>query len=257
MVPFWTSFIVRTYGIFNLHRRPRPARAACCSALGIIGDDGLHLLYTPLGVAIGIVYSYLPLMILPLYVALERIDPALLRRRQRPRRRPAPRPPPGDPAAGDAGHHRRLHPRRHPGDGRVRDPGDPRRRQDADDRQRRRRPVPRASATTRSARRWRSSLMAIVMIVAAAPAPRRAPRRDVDVSAGAPAAGARSPRSCFVLPVRADRCSSSSTRSTRTALLHWGGFTWSGTARRSTTRRCARTSASASRSPCSRPRSRS
>ncbi len=77
MVPFWTSFIVRTYGIFNLIGDSGPL-ARLLESLGIIGSDGLHLLFTPLGVAIGITYSYLPLMILPLYVALERIDPALL-----------------------------------------------------------------------------------------------------------------------------------------------------------------------------------
>jgi spermidine/putrescine transport system permease protein len=77
MVPFWTSFIVRTYGIFNLIGDSGPL-ARLLESLGIIGGDGLHLLFTPLGVAIGITYSYLPLMILPLYVALERIDPALL-----------------------------------------------------------------------------------------------------------------------------------------------------------------------------------
>ena len=77
MVPFWTSFIVRIYGIFNLIGDSGPL-ARLLESLGIIGDDGLHLLFTPLGVAIGITYSYLPLMILPLYVALERIDPAML-----------------------------------------------------------------------------------------------------------------------------------------------------------------------------------
>jgi ABC-type spermidine/putrescine transport system permease subunit I len=77
MVPFWTSFIVRTYGIFNLIGDSGPL-ARLLESLGLIGDDGLGLLFTPLGIGIGIVYSYLPLMILPLYVALERIDPALL-----------------------------------------------------------------------------------------------------------------------------------------------------------------------------------
>ena len=38
----------------------------------------IHLLFTPHRRGIGIVYTYLPLMILPLYVALERMDPALL-----------------------------------------------------------------------------------------------------------------------------------------------------------------------------------
>ena len=77
MVPFWTSFIVRTYGIFNLIGDYGPL-ARLLESLGLIGDDGLGLLFTPLGIGIGIVYSYLPLMILPLYVALERIDPRLL-----------------------------------------------------------------------------------------------------------------------------------------------------------------------------------
>jgi len=77
MVPFWTSFIVRTYGIFNLIADHGPL-ARALESLGLISDDGLHLLFTPTGIAIGIIYSYLPLMILPLYVALERIDPALL-----------------------------------------------------------------------------------------------------------------------------------------------------------------------------------
>ena len=65
MVPFWTSFVVRTYGVYNL-----------ISDNGPLG--GLHLLFTNVGVGIGIVYTYLPLMILPLYVALERMDPALI-----------------------------------------------------------------------------------------------------------------------------------------------------------------------------------
>lgn len=77
MVPFWTSFVVRTYGIFNLIADHGPL-ARLLHALGLVSGDGLHLLFTPTGIGIGIVYSYLPLMILPLYVALERIDPALL-----------------------------------------------------------------------------------------------------------------------------------------------------------------------------------
>ena len=35
------------------------------------------MLYTPTAIGIGLIYSYLPLMVFPLYVALERIDPAL------------------------------------------------------------------------------------------------------------------------------------------------------------------------------------
>lgn len=76
MVPFWTSFVVRTYGVFNLIGDSGPLAQGLRSLHLVKGN--IHLLFTPLGVAIGIVYSYLPLMILPLYVALERIDPALL-----------------------------------------------------------------------------------------------------------------------------------------------------------------------------------
>jgi spermidine/putrescine transport system permease protein len=63
IVPFWTSFLVRTYAMTNL--------------LGYHWLGGGKLLYTPVAVALGIFYSYLPLMILPLFVALERIDPSL------------------------------------------------------------------------------------------------------------------------------------------------------------------------------------
>jgi ABC-type spermidine/putrescine transport system permease subunit I len=77
MVPFWTSFVVRTYGVFNLIGDSGPL-AQLLRSLGLVHGRGIHLLFTPVGVGIGIVYSYLPLMILPLYVALERIEPALL-----------------------------------------------------------------------------------------------------------------------------------------------------------------------------------
>jgi spermidine/putrescine transport system permease protein len=76
MVPFWTSFVVRTYGIFNVIGDRGPL-AQLLTSLGLV-DGEIRLLFTPVGVGIGIVYTYLPLMILPLYVALERIDPALL-----------------------------------------------------------------------------------------------------------------------------------------------------------------------------------
>jgi ABC-type spermidine/putrescine transport system permease subunit I len=77
MVPFWTSFVVRTYGVFNLINDHGPL-AQLLQHLHLVGHDGVHLLFTPTGIGIGIVYSYLPLMVLPLYVALERIDPAVL-----------------------------------------------------------------------------------------------------------------------------------------------------------------------------------
>jgi ABC-type spermidine/putrescine transport system permease subunit I len=76
IVPFWTSFIVRTYATVNLLEQHGPL-ADLLRALHLISGP-LTILYTPRAVAIGIIYSYLPLMVLPIYVALERIDDELL-----------------------------------------------------------------------------------------------------------------------------------------------------------------------------------
>jgi spermidine/putrescine transport system permease protein len=76
IVPFWTSFIVRTYSTVNLLEQHGPL-ADLLRALHVIHGP-LTILYTPKAVAIGIIYSYLPLMVLPIYVALERIDDELL-----------------------------------------------------------------------------------------------------------------------------------------------------------------------------------
>jgi ABC-type spermidine/putrescine transport system permease subunit I len=74
IVPFWTSFIVRTYAWVDLLQNFGPLDRFA-RALGFGGH--IDLLYTPYSIGIGILYSYLPLMILPIYVSLERIDPAL------------------------------------------------------------------------------------------------------------------------------------------------------------------------------------
>ncbi len=76
MIPFWTSFVVRTYGIYDVISDNGPIYHLLHSLRLVHGY--IHVLFTPLGIAIGIVYTYIPLMILPLYVALERMDPALL-----------------------------------------------------------------------------------------------------------------------------------------------------------------------------------
>jgi ABC-type spermidine/putrescine transport system permease subunit I len=75
IVPFWTSFIVRTYAMENL-LAPHGPVDHLARLLG--ASHGLVLLYTPAAIGIGILYSYLPLMVLPIYVSLERIDAALL-----------------------------------------------------------------------------------------------------------------------------------------------------------------------------------
>jgi ABC-type spermidine/putrescine transport system permease subunit I len=77
IVPFWTSFIVRTYSWVDILQNGGPLDRLARS-LGLVGSHShINLLYTPAAIGIGIVYSYLPLMILPIYVSLERIDPAI------------------------------------------------------------------------------------------------------------------------------------------------------------------------------------
>jgi ABC-type spermidine/putrescine transport system permease subunit I len=77
IVPFWTSFIVRTYSWVDLLQNLGPIDSLA-HTLGLIAPRShIDLLYTPTAIGIGIVYSYLPLMILPIYVSLERIDPAI------------------------------------------------------------------------------------------------------------------------------------------------------------------------------------
>lgn len=75
MIPFWTNFLVRTYAwIFLL--RTEGFFNSMLMHLRIL-DAPLDLLYTNGAVFIGLVYGYLPFMILPLYVAIERISPSL------------------------------------------------------------------------------------------------------------------------------------------------------------------------------------
>jgi spermidine/putrescine transport system permease protein len=76
MLPFWTSFLVRTYAwIFWL--RDTGLFNTGLQALGIIHSP-LPLLYNDGAVLLGLVYGYLPFMVLPIYATLERLDPALV-----------------------------------------------------------------------------------------------------------------------------------------------------------------------------------
>ncbi|WP_320669529.1 ABC transporter permease [Patulibacter defluvii] len=75
MVPFWTSFVVRTYSIVNLLGDRGPL-ADLLTKLGLV-DGQIQLLYTTPGILIGMIYTYLPLMILPLFIAFTRADDTL------------------------------------------------------------------------------------------------------------------------------------------------------------------------------------
>ncbi len=73
IVPFWTSLLIRTYAwIFILGGRGIPA------LLEFIGMEDVRLINTPGAVMLGIVYGYLPLMVFPIFVSLEKLDKGLL-----------------------------------------------------------------------------------------------------------------------------------------------------------------------------------
>jgi spermidine/putrescine transport system permease protein len=76
IVPFWTSFLIRTYAWETILDSDGVLSNAL-QGLGLIHGP-LNVLYTPTAIFIGILYNYLPLMIFPLYVALERMDKRLV-----------------------------------------------------------------------------------------------------------------------------------------------------------------------------------
>lgn len=75
ILPFWTSFLLRVYAWMGL-LADRGTINNLLISLGII-DEPIRMLYTEFAVYIGIVYTYLPFMILPLYANMERLDNTL------------------------------------------------------------------------------------------------------------------------------------------------------------------------------------
>jgi spermidine/putrescine transport system permease protein len=76
VVPFWTSFLIRTYAWMLILRAEGLLNTVLMGAGWI--EAPLEILYTPLAVMIGLVYGELPFMILPLYASLEKLDLSLL-----------------------------------------------------------------------------------------------------------------------------------------------------------------------------------
>ena len=78
ILPFWTSFLIRVYAWIGI-LKPEGLLTLFAQTIGILSpDDQFRILNTNTAVYIGIVYSYLPFMVLPLYAALERMDGSLL-----------------------------------------------------------------------------------------------------------------------------------------------------------------------------------
>ena len=76
ILPFWTSFLIRVYAWIGILKSEGLLNLAL-ESLGVI-DAPLTILNTDTAVYIGIVYSYLPFMVLPIYGALEKFDGSLL-----------------------------------------------------------------------------------------------------------------------------------------------------------------------------------
>lgn len=76
ILPFWTSFLIRVYAWIAILSEEGLLNSTLLS-LGII-DEPLVILSTNAAVYIGILYSYLPFMVLPLYSALEKMDESLI-----------------------------------------------------------------------------------------------------------------------------------------------------------------------------------
>ncbi|MGV9771160.1 ABC transporter permease [Streptosporangium sp. NPDC003464] len=73
VLPFWTNFLVRIYAWIVLLSGPGLVN----TALGKLGLGPFEFLYNQGTIVTGLIYSYLPLMVLPLYAAIEKLDPQL------------------------------------------------------------------------------------------------------------------------------------------------------------------------------------
>jgi spermidine/putrescine transport system permease protein len=76
MVPFWTSFLIRTYAWVTILKSEGVLNSLLLQ-LHLIAEP-LEMLYTPGAVVLGLVYTFLPFMILPIYTSVEKLDGALI-----------------------------------------------------------------------------------------------------------------------------------------------------------------------------------
>ncbi|AXI56089.1 ABC transporter permease [Sulfitobacter sp. JL08] len=76
IIPFWTNLLIRTFAIMELIRNEGTVNTLLM-ALGVI-DEPIQMLYTEFAIMLGMLYVYLPLMVLPLYASMERLDFSLV-----------------------------------------------------------------------------------------------------------------------------------------------------------------------------------
>ncbi len=71
-IPFWTNLLIRTFAVLQVIRNEGIINTGLIK-LGII-DQPIQMLYTDFAIMVGMVYVYLPLMVLPLYASMEKLD---------------------------------------------------------------------------------------------------------------------------------------------------------------------------------------
>jgi spermidine/putrescine transport system permease protein len=76
IIPFWTNFLVRTYA-WMVILRSEGVINTFLQSLNLISEP-LNLIFTPFAVIVGLIYGYLPFMILPLYATIERLNFSLV-----------------------------------------------------------------------------------------------------------------------------------------------------------------------------------
>ena len=76
IVPFWTSILIRTYA-WSIMLSPQGPLSTALQSMNLISQP-LDILFTTRAVMIGVIYDYLPLMIFPLFVSIERMDRRLV-----------------------------------------------------------------------------------------------------------------------------------------------------------------------------------
>ena len=72
IIPFWTNLLIRTFAILELIRNEGTVNTVLIG-LGIV-DEPIQMLFTEFSIMLGMVYVYLPLMVLPVYASMERLD---------------------------------------------------------------------------------------------------------------------------------------------------------------------------------------
>ncbi len=71
-IPFWTNLLIRTFAIMEILRNEGVVNVALIR-IGVLGEP-IQMLYTDFAIAVGLLYVYLPLMVLPLYASIEKLD---------------------------------------------------------------------------------------------------------------------------------------------------------------------------------------